>query len=454
MLIFFPGYPANLFEITCLAITFVPLRIKPKFLNIMMTKHRSSAFLLVTFLLLFTSLFSFAQETVSKEAADIAAGKALFNANCKSCHRVDQKLIGPALAGVTGRAPSIQWLKDWIHNSAKVVASGDAYGQALFAEYKGSQMTAFTSLTDAQIMQILAFVEAPPPAPDPATVPTAQTAGGGGIPSEYLNVIIVGMGIILILLLVTLIIVAKVLKNTLNQKPLSEADDQVVNSPVTIGSSLRSPAFTFIVVFIVAGIAFKTVIDGLYSIGVQQGYQPKQPIAFSHKIHAGQFEIDCKYCHTGVMKSKQANIPSPNICMNCHSQIRTGTLTGESEIKKIYTAVGYDPDQGSYSGTTKPIQWVRIHNLPDLAYFNHSQHVNVGGVQCETCHGPIKEMEVVKQFAPLTMGWCINCHRTTDVNAKGNAYYDKLLEVHDPKNTGKKMKVEEIGGLECGKCHY
>jgi mono/diheme cytochrome c family protein len=418
----------------------------------MMMKHRSSAFLLVTLLVLSTTLVSFGQ--VSKEPADVAAGKALFNANCKSCHRVDQKLIGPALAGVSGRAPSIQWIKDWVHNSAKVIASGDAYANKIYEEYNKSQMTPFTTLSDAQILQILAFVEAPAEAPkvDPA-LSQAQNAGGG-ISSEYLNVIIAGMVIILILLLVTLIIVARVLKTSLNQRTLDEADKEFVNPKVTIGSSLRSPAFTFIVVFIVGAVAFKTIIDGLYSVGVQQGYQPRQPIAFSHKIHAGQFEIDCKYCHTGVMKSKQANIPSPNICMNCHSQIRTGTLTGDSEIKKIYSAVGYDPDQGKYTGVTKPIQWIRIHNLPDLAYFNHAQHVNVGGVQCETCHGPIKEMEVVKQYSLLTMGWCINCHRQTDVNAKGNAYYDKLLQLHDANNTGKKMKVENIGGLECGKCHY
>lgn len=418
----------------------------------MMTKHRSSAFLLVTLLILSAPFFSVAQE-ISKDPADIAAGKALFNANCKSCHAVDKKVIGPPLAGVVERAPSIPWIIDWVHNSSKVIASGDAYGQALFAEYK-SQMTAFTNLTEPQIMQILAFVEAPAPPPDTTSLPPGQPTQGQGVPAAYLNAIVIGMGIILILLLVTLIIVAKVLRNSLNQRPLDEADAQVVNSPYTFSTIVRSPGFAFIVVFIVAGVTFKTIIDGLYSVGVQQGYQPKQPIAFSHKIHAGQFEIDCKYCHTGVMKSKQANIPSPNICMNCHSQIREGTNTGAGEIAKIYSAVGYNPDQGTYSGVTKPIQWIRIHNLPDLAYFNHAQHVNVGGVQCETCHGPIKEMEVVKQFSLLTMGWCVNCHRQTDVNTKGNAYYDKLMELHDPNNTGKKIKVEEIGGLECGKCHY
>lgn len=416
----------------------------------MMTKLRSSAFLLVTLLILSTSLISVAQ-TVSKEPADIAAGKTLFNANCKSCHAVDKKVIGPPLGGVTGRAPSIPWIIDWVHNSSKVIAGGDSYGQALFAEYK-SQMTAFTNLTEPQIMQILAFVEAPVVAAD--TIKNPPPPQNPGIPAAYLNTIFIGMGVILVLLLVTLIIVAKVLRSSLSQRKLDEDDEQIVNSPYTYKTIVRSPGFAFIVVFVVAAITFKTVIDGLYSIGVQQNYQPKQPIAFSHKIHAGQFEIDCKYCHTGVMKGKQANIPSPNMCMNCHSQIREGTLTGASEIAKIYSAVGYNPDQGTYTGVTKPIQWIRIHNLPDLAYFNHAQHVNVAGVQCETCHGPIKEMEVVKQYSLLTMGWCISCHRQTDVGTKGNAYYDKLMKLHDPENTGKKIKVEEIGGLECGKCHY
>lgn len=193
------------------------------------------------------------------------------------------------------------------------------------------------------------------------------------------------------------------------------------------------------------------MIDGLYSIGIQQNYQPKQPIAFSHKIHAGQYEIECRYCHTGALKGKQANIPSANICMNCHSQIREGTNTGTTEISKIYAAIGFDPATSSYTGKQKPIEWVRIHNLPDLAYFNHAQHNNVGGIECQTCHGPIEEMDVVKQYSLLTMGWCIDCHRKTDVNTKGNEYYDKLLELH---NSKKALKVEDIGGLECAKCHY
>lgn len=418
-------------------------------------QQRSSGSLLATLILLFAFSLPAVSQDISTDPAAISAGEALFNGNCKSCHRVKQKLVGPALAGIEDRAPSIQWIKDWVRNPARMIASGDEYANKIYNEYNKSQMTAFTSYTDDQIMNILAYVKAEAAkadAPAPGTAPTAQTAGeGGGVPTAYLNAILVGMIVILVLLLIILGLIINALKKYLDQKELSEEDREQVHSPFTLGTISRSPGFIFLVVFVVSAIAFKTVIDGLYSIGVQQNYQPKQPIAFSHKIHAGQYEIDCQYCHTGVLKGKQANIPSPNICMNCHSQIREGTNTGTGEIAKIYAAVGFDPNTSTYTGNTKPIEWVRIHNLPDLAYFNHSQHVNVGGIECQTCHGPIQEMEVVKQYSLLTMGWCIDCHRKTDVNTKGNAYYDKLLELHNGKNA---MKVEDIGGLECAKCHY
>ncbi|MCB0498604.1 MAG: c-type cytochrome [Cyclobacteriaceae bacterium] len=398
---------------------------------------------LATTLFLVLSLTSFAQE-IPSDPGIISEGETLFNANCKACHRVDQKLIGPALEGVYDRAPSIDWIKAFVRNSSKVIASGDEYANKVFEENGKVMMTAFTSFSDDQIMAILAYVkaEAEKPAETVATTPAAGGEGGGGagVPTTYLNAILIGMIVILVLLLVILGLIINGLKRYLDQRDLSEEEKEVVHSPITIGTIVQSKGFIFLVVFIVASVAFKTVIDGLYSIGVQQGYAPKQPIAFSHKVHAGQYEIDCKYCHTGAMKGRSANIPSPNICMNCHTQIRSGTNTGESEIAKIVAAVE----------TNRPIEWVRVHNLPDLAYFNHSQHVNVGGIECQTCHGPIEEMDVVKQYSLLTMGWCIDCHRKTDVNTKGNAYYDNLLELHD----NKAMKVEDIGGLECAKCHY
>ncbi|MCA6379852.1 MAG: c-type cytochrome [Cytophagales bacterium] len=417
-----------------------------------MMKDRLSDLVKLLTLVLFvtTSFTSFAQE-IPTDAAAISAGEALFNGNCKSCHRVKQKLVGPALAGVENRAPSIAWIIEWVKNPAKKIASGDEYANKIYNEYNKSQMTAFTSYTDAQILSILAYVKADAEKVEVAPAAAQQTAGGGsaGVPSSYLNAIVGGMLLILLLMLVILGLIVSALKKYLNQKELSEDDQQVVNSPYTFATITRSSGFIFLVVFIVAAVGFKTTIDGLYSIGVQQDYQPKQPIAFSHKLHAGSYEIDCKYCHTGVLKGKQANIPSPNICMNCHTQIKQES----PEIQKIYAAIGYDSKTASYTGKQKPIEWVRIHNLPDLAYFNHAQHVNVGGIECQTCHGPVQEMEVVKQYSLLTMGWCIDCHRKTDVNTKDNEYYNKLNELHLSAKKSK-MKVEDIGGLECAKCHY
>ncbi len=421
-----------------------------------MKKRLSDSVKLTALTLVFTlslSLSSFSQE-IPTDPAVISAGEALFNGNCKSCHRVKQKLVGPALAGVETRVPSLDWIYSWVRNPAKMIASGDDYANKIYNEYNKSQMTAFNNYTDEQILSIVAYVKAEaekPEAPAAGTTTIADGSGEGGIPSSYMNVILAGMIVILVLLLIILGLIINALKKYLDQRDLSEEDKEIVNSPYTIGTIFRSTGFAFLVVFIVAAVSFKTVIDGLYTIGIQQNYQPKQPIAFSHKIHAGQYEIECNYCHTGALKGKQANIPSPNICMNCHTQIRTGTNTGEGEIAKIYAAIGYDVATGSYTGKQKPIEWVRIHNLPDLAYFNHSQHANVGGIACQTCHGPVQEMDVVKQYSLLTMGWCIDCHRKTDVNTKGNAYYDKLLELHNGK---KVMKVEDIGGLECSKCHY
>lgn len=428
---------------------FVPLALKPD-TKPDMTKHTTTSTkqsILLTFLLVLSISTSFAQE-ISTDAGVINAGKELFNANCKSCHKIHQKSVGPALADVTSRVPSIDWLKSWIKNSAAVVASGDEYGVKIYEEYAKSQMTAFTTLKDDQIMSILAYIQDETiKGPEVVAVATpgagTGTEGGSSIPSSYLNAIVIGLVLILVLLVVILGFLVSALKRFLDQKGLSEEEKEIVHSPITTSSILRSHGFTFIVVFIVAALGFKMLINGLYSVGVQQGYAPKQPIAFSHKIHAGQYEIQCQYCHTGVTVGKSATIPSVNVCMNCHNQIKEGTLYGTAELSKI---------QAAYDNNT-PIQWVRIHNLPDLAYFNHSQHYKVGGIECQTCHGPIQEMDVVRQHSLLTMGWCIDCHRKTDVNSKGNAYYDKLVELHN-KSSKSAMKVEDIGGLECAKCHY
>lgn len=421
---------------------------------------RNTRLLLFSFALLLSTYVCLAQEAKS-DAKTIAAGKELFENNCKACHRVKEKLVGPALAGVEDRAPSIEWIKSWVRNSAKMIASGDKYAVKIFEESNKAPMTSF-AFKDEEIMSILAYVndEASKKvevAAAPAGADGKPAEGGeSGIPAKYLTFILIAIGLVLLVVIVLLTLVLNELRKYLIRQSVIEEDEEDKEEEAAhTGSFLRSPIFHFIVGFLVVSIGFKMTIDGLYTIGVQKDYQPTQPIAFSHKIHAGQFQIDCKYCHTGTLKGKQANIPSANICMNCHKSITSGTHTGTAEISKIYKAVGYDPATAKYTGNQQPIEWVRIHNLPDLAYFNHSQHVKVAGVECQTCHGQVQEMDVVKQHANLTMGWCIDCHRKTDLNTEGNAYYTKLEELHKTaKNNRTKMKVEDIGGLECSKCHY
>ncbi|MBX2967150.1 MAG: c-type cytochrome [Cyclobacteriaceae bacterium] len=406
---------------------------------------------ITTFVLFFTLSVSFAQEIPETPEA-IADGESLFNANCKTCHRVHQKLVGPALANVYDRAPSIDWLKAFIKNSAAVIASGDDYAVNIYNEYNKTQMTAFTGLKDDQLMNLLAYIKAETEKGPPVAATTTAAGGegtGSGVPAAYLNIILVGMLVILTLLVIVLLFLVSALKRFLDQKDLSEEDKEVINSPYTVGSITASAGFRFIMIFIIASLGFKWTINTLFSVGVQQGYAPKQPIAFSHKLHAGAYEIDCKYCHVGAMVGKNATIPSVNICMNCHRSVKTES----AQIQKLWAAADWQPETLTFGPNQKPIEWVRIHNLPDLAYFNHAQHVNVGNIECQTCHGPIEEMEVVKQYSLLTMGWCIDCHRKTDVNTKGNEYYDKLVELHNQANK-EPMKVEDIGGLDCAKCHY
>ena len=392
-----------------------------------------------------------ADPAVANTDEAIAAGKAVFNANCKTCHKLDQKYIGPALRGATDRNDA-KWVKNWIKNSQAVIASGDAYAVALYKEYNNSIMPSYAFLSDAELDGVLAYIEygdkadaaAAAPADGSAPTDAAAAAGGSGIPNEYLSIIVGVLLFILLLILIVLGLIVTVLTKYINKQELPEDDKEFVAQKTDFGKIFKSDAVIIIVTTLVIAFVAKTAIDGLYSIGVQQGYAPAQPIAFSHALHAGQYEIACQYCHTGVEIGKSANIPSANICMNCHTHIQNvGGKEGISpEIQKIYNAVD----------NNQPIEWVRVHNLPDLAYFNHAQHVAVGGVECQTCHGPIQEMEVVGQHSTLTMGWCIDCHRQTEIATEGNVYYDKLVQLHSTSKDA--LKVKDIGGLECAKCHY
>ncbi|EPR65241.1 Molybdopterin oxidoreductase subunit, predicted [Cyclobacterium qasimii M12-11B] len=385
----------------------------------------------------------------SEEA--ISAGQSIFNANCKTCHRLDQKLIGPALRGVTDRR-ELAWIKQFITNSQVLVQGGDADAVALFKEFNNTVMPAHDFLSDGDLTNLLSYIEFGDKV-DPAAAAAAAGAeggeaasSGGGIPNEYLTIILVVLVIVLVLVLVVLGLIVSVLTKYMNKNDdLDEDDKAFINQKTDYKGIFKSDGMIIIVTAIVLAFVVKTAINGLYTVGVQQGYAPSQPIAYSHELHAGQYEIPCQYCHTGVEIGKSANIPSANICMNCHMHIQNveGKDGISPEIAKIYDAVD----------NNKPIEWVRVHNLPDLAYFNHSQHVVVGGVECQTCHGPVEEMEVVSQYSALTMGWCIDCHRNTEIDTQGNEYYDKLVQLHS-ESSNDALKVKDIGGLECAKCHY
>lgn len=404
-------------------------------------------YVMMFFFLLLGSGVMAANPEVSDSEEAISAGKSIFNANCKTCHRLDQKNVGPALRGVSDRR-SIDWSKKFIRNSQALIASGDAQAVAIYNEYNQLAMPSHEFLSDDDVMNLLAYIEygdkAEAVAATGGDAGAVGQAGGAGIPSEYLTIILAVLVIVLLLILIVLGLIISILTKYLGNQNLEEDDKEFINQRFDFKKLVKSDAFVLIVTALVIALVAKTAIDGLYSVGIQQGYAPTQPIAFSHALHAGQYEMECQYCHTGVELGKSANIPSANICMNCHMHIQNvGGKEGMSpEIAKIYAAVEEN----------RPIEWVRIHNLPDLAYFNHAQHVVVGGLECQTCHGPIEEMEVVYQHSTLTMGWCIDCHRQTDIKAQGNEYYDKLVQLHSSSKGS--LKVKDIGGLECSKCHY
>ncbi|WP_375417060.1 cytochrome c3 family protein [uncultured Hymenobacter sp.] len=388
------------------------------------------------------------------DAAAISAGDALFKGNCAQCHAVNDVVVGPALAGITKRRP-VSWLIPWIKNSSKVVASGDEYAVTIYNKYQKQQMPSF-ALSDTEINSILAWITA-----EEGKIgnvanagPTVQNAGqadgqegSGGTGAEaggagkYVDILLIVLVVVLIVLVVTLFIIANLMKDVLRgRKDLEGRDKEILEQRFDFEKLYKSSALRGTVGVVFALVLLYEGIQSVMAVGLQQGYQPTQPIAFSHKLHSGEHQINCAYCHTSVYKAKSANIPSANICMNCHSQIKTES----PEIKKIYRSIE----------RKQPIQWVRVHNLPDLAYFNHSQHTQVGGLNCQTCHGPIQNMEVVYQYSALTMGWCINCHRENPINAKGNAYYDNLVKLHDEANSAAPFTVSSNGGTECSKCHY
>jgi cytochrome c551/c552 len=399
-----------------------------------MQKLKTSVFkpiLAVLFLTFFVSKFSFA-------AVD---GEAIFKNNCSSCHKINEDMTGPALKDIEKRRDRA-WIYKWVHNSSAVVASGDKYAVDLFNKWSKTQMTQFPNLKEEEIDGILEYIKT-----YKAPVKVDNASAGGGAAKDENSDSLYFLALLFVIFLVVYLLIGKVNRNLINL--VNEKQEGVLPKPIPLFKNRRM--IGFILILIVIFIGYRAA-DSAVDMGRSQGYMPTQPIKYSHKLHAGAVEnggmaIDCKYCHVGVEKGKQAGIPTVNICMNCHKAVgETVNGTGKEEIQKIRDA---------YT-TGKPVEWIRIHNLPDHVYFNHAQHVKAGGLECQTCHGQIQEMEVVAQNQPLSMSWCINCHRETKVLFNENKYYGMYEKLHKQMDNGEIKGVTEamMGGLECQKCHY
>lgn len=407
------------------------------------------------------------EQAAATSGGDAAAGKELFNTNCAACHKLYNRAVGPALHGVTDKQDK-EWLYKWIKNNKALRDSGDPDAIAIFNEFNQSNMPAFPQLSDADIDNILAYTDTPKPEP---TAPAAAAGGagteGGGGSGISSNIILGALALVFVMLIAILFLVNNTLKKFAHAQGV-ELPVKEKRTPIWRAFAQNQFLVLVSVVVLILGGAY-LAYGWMMQIGVDQGYEPIQPIHYSHRIHAGDNQIECKYCHSSARTSKVSGIPTLNVCMNCHKAIaevagpesKFTSVTEEyskefydKEIQKLYKATGWDPATQSYTGETQAVEWVRIHNLPDFAYFNHSQHVSVAGIQCQKCHGPVEEYELMKQFAPLTMGWCIDCHRETQVNMSGNAYYDKIHDQLAKKYGIEKVTAAQLGGIECGKCHY
>jgi mono/diheme cytochrome c family protein len=403
------------------------------------------------------------------QAQDVVEGRKLFKENCNSCHQLTSNAVGPALTPKLtelDEAWAIKWIKNW----KALVDAGDK--QAIeAAKYSPAEMTTFPRLKDEQIKNIIAYAKAGEPKKAAEAGASTETTSEG--PSTFSIAGIIAIALLSIVVLVALGRAVKLLERLILQKQgVVIVDEERVSFTSGIRGLLKNKKFVgFVVLLLVISLGSFGWM-GMWNTGVHTGYQPAQPIKFSHELHAGTNQIDCQYCHQGAFKSKNSTIPSMNVCMNCHKSVQAvekydGQIS--PEIQKIYAALGYNPETQTYDKSKeKPVEWVRVHNLPDFAYFNHSQHVVVGeaairkekGLKpnepvCFACHGPVNTMEEIYQYSPLTMKWCINCHKDTELtDAKGNAFYDKIIEAHDKIKKGEKITPAALGGLECGKCHY
>ncbi|MDQ6609553.1 MAG: c-type cytochrome [Bacteroidota bacterium] len=393
-------------------------------------------------------------------------GKTIFSNNCQTCHALDKQITGPALRGVNERGP---WtdranLIKWVHNPGGFIPT-TPYTTQLAAQF-GQIMPSFPQLSEKEINAVFDYIKtAPPPGsngPSNPNGPAGETQDSGN--GELI------FGIISIVLAIVALILMQVNSSL---KKLSDDKERILRPEAVPFYRNKIYIALFALIFFVVGGFY--VAKSAIGLGRQKGYQPTQPIYFSHKVHAGINQINCLYCHGSAWESKHAGIPTLNICMNCHKAINEyakgpqlkdeegNDINGTGEIKKLLNYAGFTPGPGAVWDPSKghSPEWIKIHNLPDHVYFNHAQHTRVGGVACQTCHGNIQEMNKVYQAAELSMGWCINCHRETKVafnynDSTGNKFYSIYEKFHNDFRAGKmdSITVKDIGGTECQKCHY
>ena len=397
--------------------------------------------------LILTSLTTINAQDVT---ADAGEGAKIFKSKCTSCHtRGKGILTGPDLEGVTTRLDN-DWLKSWIANPNSMKLTDD-YAKELNEKFPDDDMNPIL-ISDGDMDNLIAFL-----ATDVVEEVKVNTQSGTKSEDGMSGTNIM---IILISILFFIIYILTSVKNRLKES-LDESSETLAESVLSFVSVNRNKLILGFIMFIVV---LRVIFNLLMNVGVTETYKPVQPIDFNHTIHAGDNGIDCNYCHSSARNSKTSGVPSANVCMNCHAKIKEGPTTGTTEIQKIYDAIE----------NNTPIEWIRVHNLPDLTYFNHSQHVSVGGLECQQCHGNMQEktvgevvtMEELNKIsfnkedgiefghATLTMGWCIDCHRQKEVDMEGNDYYTEMHDKMKDKFGDQKITVDMIGGLECGKCHY
>ena len=418
------------------------------------------------------ALFFFLSATAVSAADDAQykAGETAFKLNCGSCHKPDADMTGPAMKGARARWDGKGDIYAWIKNNTAYRKTGNAYAQAIYDQWKGAAMTAPLAVSNEEIDAILYYADnyVPKVAPPPPSGVSEVAADD----SNWIWWLVLAL-----LFLVVGLSLAGVKRGLQNSVREADGLEPVADMPriqrfrawAWEHKVFMSFAGLFITVWLVLQAWDAAWVIGVYGGDEVEHYKPEQPILFNHTLHAGKVDkgnlgINCQYCHSSAEKSKHAGIPSTNVCMNCHKAVDSGRNTGKTEIAKIYAAAGWDGKE--FSGPEEPVRWVKVHNLPDHVAFNHATHVAVGKLECQECHGPIDEqMDVAEQWSPLTMGWCIDCHNQKEVQKAGNGYYDEIMaRLHNDEKLGHrelqqyledgKITVRELGGWECGKCHY